>query len=382
MLYRVSGVPTAMTADLAGDFHGTLARLRASAPVAWISDLGGWLVTSRALVVEVLRDPVRFTVDDPRFSTQRVIGPSMLSLDGAEHTRHRGPFEVAFRRGDPTMLRARMTAMADGLVGGVAGDGRADLRLAIAAPLAVAVMVDALGLVDVGSAELLSWYAQIVDATVRMSMGEDRASSAAGAMASLRHAVERSAEVSALLREATSDLSVDELVSNVAVLLFGGVETSEAMTANAFVHLLSIPNLLDQVATDRSLVTAFVEESVRLEPAAAQLDRYATVDMSLGGVHIRRGDFVTCSVAGANRDPAFFDQPDTFVLGRPNARLNVSFAQGSHACLATHVAKAETEAAITSALRALTDLHLAGPTPEIAGIVFRKAVSVPVAWTV
>ena len=38
-----------------------------------------------------------FTVDDPRFSTAQVVGPSMLSLDGDEHRRHRDPFAEAFR---------------------------------------------------------------------------------------------------------------------------------------------------------------------------------------------------------------------------------------------------------------------------------------------
>jgi cytochrome P450 len=369
------------TTELVADFHGTHARLRSSRPVEWSEELGGWLVTSRELVVAVLRDPHSFTVDDPRFSTQRVIGPSMLSLDGPEHTRHRQPFESAFRRGDPAVLRARMTAMADRLVKAVAANGHTDLRLSVAAPLAVSVMVDALGLVNVDDAELLSWYSLIVDATVRTSLGEERAHTASGAMASLRAAVERSVDASRLLRQATSDLSLDEVVSNVAVLLFGGVETSEAMTANAFVHLLTVPTLLERLLDDGSLVAAFVEESVRIEPAAAQLDRYATVEVELGGTLIRSGDFVMCSVASGNRDEAFFDRPDTFDLDRANARSNLSFAQGPHACLATHVAKAETEAAITAALRALTNLRWDGAPPEIAGIVFRKAVSVPVSWT-
>ena len=44
--------------------------------------LDGWLVTRHDLVLEAMRDPATFTVDDPRFSTAQVIGPSMLSLDG------------------------------------------------------------------------------------------------------------------------------------------------------------------------------------------------------------------------------------------------------------------------------------------------------------
>lgn len=346
------------------------------------------MVTSRDLVSAVLRNPVCFTVDDPRFSTQRVIGPSMLSLDGVEHVRHRSPFEQTFRRGNPEALRRRMDVLAEGFVtrlvecAAVTDHQRADLRPTLAAPLAVEVMVDALGLVDVAASELLQWYVAIVSSTTRISLGGDPSVEGAAAMDKLRAAVHRSMVSSDLLGRAGASLTIDEIVSNVAVLLFGGVETGEAMTANALVHLLTSPGVMEQLGDDPSLVPAFVEESVRMEPAAAQLDRYATTDVALGSTAIRAGDFVMCSIAAANRDPAHFDDPTRFVVERPNARTNLSFAAGPHACLATHVAKAETEAAVRAVLNGLPRLRLdhAEPEPRIEGIVFRKASSVPAVW--
>ena len=67
----------------------------------------------------------------------------------------------------------------------------------------------------------------------------------------------------------------------------------------------------------RQLSAAAVEESLRLEPAAAVVDRYATRDTELAGVPLERGDLVTVSLAGANRDPAVFDDPDRFDVRRP-----------------------------------------------------------------
>jgi cytochrome P450 len=383
----MSSEPTSVE-SLTSDFHGTLAGLRERTPVAWIPDLGGWMVTSRLLVSEILRDPVQFTVDDERFSTQRVIGPSMLSLDGVEHVRHRAPFDQAFRRGNANELQTRITRLANDLVSGFADEFRADLRTSLAAPLAVSVMVDALGLVDVDASELLSWYADIVSSTTQTSLGANPSAAGRVAMGHLEAAIRRSLEASDLLIRAAETLTVEELVSNVAVLLFGGVETSEAMTANALVHLLSEPHLVDELLQDQSLVTAFVDESVRIEPAAAQLDRYATTDVVLGGTQIRAGDFVMCSIAAANRDPAHFDNPNQFRLGRTNVKTSLSFAVGPHACLATHVAKAETEAAVRSVLARLPNIRLIDnelidnePPPRIEGIVFRKATSVPTTWT-
>ena len=82
-------------ADLDHDPHPWLARLRDAEPVSWLPALTGWLVTRHDLAVAVMRDSAAFTVDDPRFSTARVVGPSMLSLDGAAHGRHRAPLPRA-----------------------------------------------------------------------------------------------------------------------------------------------------------------------------------------------------------------------------------------------------------------------------------------------
>ena len=84
-------------AEMESEPHPALARLRATAPACWVPVLGAWLVTGYDLAVEVLRDSRTFTVDDPRFSTAKVVGPSMLSLDGARHARHRAPFTRPFR---------------------------------------------------------------------------------------------------------------------------------------------------------------------------------------------------------------------------------------------------------------------------------------------
>ena len=78
--------------QLERDPHPMLARLRAEEPVSWLPALDGWIVTRRDLAMQVMRDAAAFTVDDPRFSTAQVVGPSMLSLDGDAHRRHRDPF--------------------------------------------------------------------------------------------------------------------------------------------------------------------------------------------------------------------------------------------------------------------------------------------------
>jgi len=183
-----------------------------------------------------------------------------------------------------------------------------------------------------------------------------------------------------LLSGATATLSRDEVVSNAAVMMFGGIETSEGMTTSLFWHLLSNPSAMEAVKADRSLVPGAVDESLRLESAAGRVDRYATADVELGGAPIRRGDLVIVSLTGANRDPAFFADPDRFDLRRPEVRSHVAFAQGPHACVGVHLARLETTAALEAALDGWPGLRLDPEATAPTGVVFRKPRMLPVRW--
>ena len=280
--------------ELQEDPHPLLAQLRTSEPVSWLAVRDGWLVTRYDLAVRVMRDPATFTVDDPRFSTSRVVGPSMLSLDGADHTRHREAFAHPFR---PATVQARFAgfvkAEADRLISAIRPAGSAELRREFAGPLAAAVVTEALGLRHVDVDTLLTWYAAIVAAVSEVTAGGPVTAAGADAFARLRTAVIRTL--------APEGLSEDEVASNAAVLMFGGIDTTEGMILNAVRHLLVDPGALALVRDHPDLLPNAIEESIRLEPAAAVVDRYATRDVELAGVRIQRGDLVSVSIAGANR---------------------------------------------------------------------------------
>jgi len=382
----------ATIAELERDPHPVLARLRAEEPVSWLPALGGWLVTRRDLAVAVMRDAETFTVDDPRFSTARVVGPSMLSRDGERHTRHRTPFADAFRPRDvEARLAAFIEAEAKRLVGALKPAGAAELRRALAGPLAVAVVTESLGLAGADAATVLVWYDAIVGAVSDISAGlEPRpgGAEAFGSLAASVGATVRSGERESLLAAAAAGtataagLELPEVVSNAAVLMFGGIETTEAMIVNAALHLLSDPRQLAQVLDEPALVADAVEESLRLEPAATLVDRYATRAVELAGAPIRAGDLVSVSISGANRDPALFDHPDRFDVRRPNARAHLAFAQGPHFCLGAHAARLEARVAISLLLQQLPGLRLDPdrPSPAPRGLVFRKPEALYVRW--
>ena len=362
--------------------HPHLARLRETEPVSWVPALDGWLVTRRDLCVEVMRDAITFTVDDPRFSTAQVVGPSMLSLDGDAHRRHREPFASAFRLLE---VRERFTEQvqrqARSLVAELAPLGAAEIRRDLAGPLAVGVVTAALDLIDVDADVILGWYEEIVAAVDRVSAGGEVGLAGREAFDSLAFDVARTIEEGdGFLARATATLTTAEVVSNAAVMMFGGIETSEGMTTSLFWHLLTNPHQLAALAADRSLGANAVEESLRLEPAAGRVDRYATRESALGGVVISPGDLVIVSLTAANRDPAVFPDPDSFDLSRSNSRTHLAFAQGPHACVGIHLARLETQAALEAALDGWPGLAMTeGSTPP-AGLIFRKPRTLQVRW--
>jgi cytochrome P450 len=386
--------------DLEHHPHAGLARLRAESPVAWVPVLDGWLVTGYAEAVAVMRDSRTFTVDDPRFSTARVVGPSMLSLDGRAHARHRSPFFAAFHRGGAA---ERLPDFADAealrLVAAIRPAGAADLRRELSGPLAVAVVAEALGLGDVSPAEILALYSRIVGGVTGLSadQGEPEPQDTTGIGAPDPDSVAAFGELAGLLRAvieapeagdrsvlgaaaAGGELSTEEIISDAAVVMFGGIDTTDGMIANAVLHLLGQPGQLDRVRADPGLLPAAVEESLRLEPAAAIVDRYATRDIKIGGAEVRAGDRVTVSITGANRDPAVFADPDRFVIGRPEAGRHLAFAHGPHFCIGAPPARAETLAALR-ALLPLPGLRLDPDRPaEPEGLVFRKPPTLQVRW--
>ena len=359
------------------DPHPVLAGLREREPVAWLPALDGWLVTSYELALEVMRDFGSYTVDDPRFSTAQVIGASMLSLDGEPHARHRAPFVAPFRPGSVRgQYAAEAAAEAERLIDTLAPKGRGELRRSFAGPLAAAIITRALELDRDDVVNVLGWYDSIVAAVTAITAGEAMPSAGREAFEAVR---------ARLLAGATKaghvQLSDDEFVSNAAVLLFGGIETTEGMIANAILHLLEHPDALAQVRDDPGLLAAAIEESLRLEPAAAVIDRYATRDAQLGGVSVARRDLVRISIAAANRDPQVFSEPDRFDLHRSSTRGHLAFAQGPHVCLGIHLARLEARIGIGLLLDRLPALRLDPDRPSpVRGIVFRKPPALNVVW--
>jgi cytochrome P450 len=310
----------------------------------------------------------------------------MLSLDGEKHRRHRAAFVDPFR---PRAVRDRFAcsirAEAERLIDSWAPARSAELRRSFAGPVSAAIVAQALGLHAAETPKVRAWYESIVSGVTAITAGEDVPSLAREAFSALSsrlgRAIDGGAEGSVLGAAANSGLDRAQVISNAAVLLFGGVETTEGMIANAALHLLERPAHLDAVRADERLLAVAIEESLRLEPPAAVVDRYTTEDIEVAGARIARGELVRLSISAANRDPGAFANPDELDLSGANGRRHLAFAHGPHVCLGIHLARLEARTALATLLRRVPGLRLDPARPSrITGLVFRKPRDLRVVW--
>jgi cytochrome P450 len=272
------------------------------------------------------------------------------------------------------------------LIDGFEPAGRTELRAAFAGPVAAATVTRALGLDGTEVASVLAWYEAIVTAVDEITTGHglpDAGGAAYDALAERVQSVINGGAPASLLADAAahSGLRSEEIVSNAAVLLFGGIETTAGMIANATLQLLQHPAWLRQARSDPDLLDRAIEESLRLEPAAAVIDRYATADTELGSAQIARGELVRVSLTAANRDPAVYPDPDSFDPSGRRARSHLAFAQGPHVCVGIHLARLEARVGLGALLRRLPALRLDPTRPaRVSGLVFRKPQELAVTW--
>jgi cytochrome P450 PksS len=315
---------------------------------------------------------------------------NMLDLDPPDHTRLRGLVSKAFTPRLVEQMRGRVQALTDHLLDNVRGRGRFDLIRDYALPVPTTIIAEMLGvpaadrhrfqrwsnvLVSTGSSK---WGVVLAIPSVWMFLRYTRK------LIKARRAQPRDDLVSALTRaeEAGRQLSEDELVAMVVLLLVAGHETTVNLIGNGTLALLEHPDQLAKLRDDPSLIRPAVEELLRFgSPVEAATERYPREDVTIAGVTIPRGEMVLAVIASANRDERQFANPDKLDITRePNKHL--AFGLGAHFCLGAALARMEGQIAIGTLLRRAPGLRLAvepGALRWRPGLVLRGLKALPVA---
>ncbi|MFV0646001.1 MAG: cytochrome P450 [Sphingomonadaceae bacterium] len=173
-----------------------------------------------------------------------------------------------------------------------------------------------------------------------------------------------------------------EIVNICATFLTGGQETTTNLLSNMLWRLLQNRDLWEQLLADPSLVKIAVEESLRFDPPVLAHFRTSLHPVEMHGHSLPDHAKLMFSIAGANRDPERFPDPDSFRLDRKRSEVSkhLSFGDGIHFCMGAPVARLEAQIALTMLLERFPAMRLDGDGDRIDTWMYWGRKSLPVRW--
>jgi cytochrome P450 len=298
---------------------------------------------------------------------------SLIHSDPPDHTRVRGVVTKALTPRLVEATRPRIQAIADELLDSVQHDGRMDVMKDLAIPLPVTVLAEIFGVPKSDLSLFKGWADDLLafqgvnkppEAVLERSqkaLVQIRAYMA-GLIAERRRQP-REDLLSALVAAEGGALSETELLYSCITLLVAGHETTTSLIGNGIYTLLRNADQWRLLQNDRSLLTSAIEEMLRYESPVARQPRLMKQDAEMGGKQIRKGQMVFQMLNAANRDPAYFTDPDQFdIRRRPN--VHMAFGVGVHFCVGATLARAEGQIVFLTVLERLPGLRLVEDKPN------------------
>ena len=172
-------------------------------------------------------------------------------------------------------------------------------------------------------------------------------------------------------------LTQEELIQNCIFLLNAGHETTTSFVGNSVGLLLDNPDQHRLLLDEPDHIVTAVEEFLRLESPLQIGNRLAGEDIELQSGVLPKGTYIHTSIAGANRDPEVFENPDVMDITRkPNRQI--AFITGIHVCLGATLARVEGRIALGELVRRFPKIADNGPRTRVPLARFRGYQSLPV----
>ncbi|MFB7288901.1 cytochrome P450 [Actinacidiphila glaucinigra] len=408
-----SGCPIAHAFDpLAADYlnnpYPVLGLMREQAPVHYVPSLDHWLVTRHADIAAVLADPEAFSAANAQAPLTHLTPdadailrtglrntPVLSNLDPPGHSHIRRQLAPLFSPQRIARLRPRIEQFTSELIDAFADLGRVDIVEALTFPLPALTLFRLLGFPDDDVEQLKEWCGEKLE----INWGRPDADYQLRATTNMSHFWEycekyveaRKGDLgddltSDLLRQRDTDagaLDDREVASVVFALSFAGHETTTNLIGNALRHLLSRPEVWQEIGREPEAIPEAVEEVLRYDSSVIAWRRITTRAVTVGGIPVPAGARLILGLGSANHDPTVFADPEEFEIHRPDAKAHLSFGKGIHYCLGQRLARAESEIVLRQLAQRFPNMRLV-PGQEFRyprNISFRGPVSMQVEWT-
>ena len=292
-------------------------------------------------------------------------------MEGDDHARLRRLVAPAFTPAAADRLRPFMREVVGGLVDGFSASGRCEVVQDLCEPYPIPIICELFGAPKEDWRRFSAWATDIFR-IFNQNLAEDLPLvEAAGAgleayideLITSRRATPGDDLLSVLIaiEEEGDRLSNQELVSLAVAVLMAGTDTTRNQLACALALFAEYPGQWSQLAARPDLAPRAVEEVMRYLGAVRGTVRVTPEDVVFRDVLFPRGTLVSVSLAGANRDPDLYDEPDTFDITAERTTQQMTFGSGIHHCMGAALARAELQEALVLLSRRLPDLAVDGP---------------------
>jgi cytochrome P450 len=139
--------------------------------------------------------------------------------------------------------------------------------------------------------------------------------------------------------ESTNNMSPQELLGNVLLLIVGGNDTTRNSITGGVLALNQFPEQYEKLMQNPALIPKMVPEIVRWQSPVAHMARTALEDTEIGGKKIKKGERVVMWYISGNRDEEAIENADKFDIARENPRQHTAFGYGVHRCVGNRLAE-------------------------------------------
>lgn len=282
----------------------------------------------------------------------QLMRPMMLFHDHASHARLRGLVAQAFTPTAVAQTKEIITTLCDDLLQEHAQQG-GDFLSNVAVPFPLRVIAKLLGLEQIDQIAFRRWADGVALLLDNQPLEETQAQQIADDMTQMQTYFRESADelrasnhpgvFGAMARAEYQGqrLSSEELVSNAALMVSAGFETTTNLIAGSMLAFSQFPQQWQLLLEQPDLMVNATEECLRFISPVQLTERIVRNTFEYNGIELAAGSHVTLMLGAANRDPQRFTDPETFQINRTNANKHLAFASGPHYCLGAPLARLE-----------------------------------------